>query len=55
VEFADGWVNIRKSNTEPYVRLIVEARDAALLAARTAQLRGVLAPFCAAPEQKIFG
>ena len=24
VEYADGWVNIRKSNTEPYLRLIVE-------------------------------
>lgn len=24
VEYAEGWVNIRKSNTEPYLRLIVE-------------------------------
>ena len=28
VEYAEGWVNIRKSNTEPYLRLIVEC-DAA--------------------------
>ena len=24
VEYAEGWFNIRKSNTEPYLRLIVE-------------------------------
>ena len=24
LEFAEGWVNIRKSNTEPYLRLIAE-------------------------------
>ncbi len=26
LEFSDGWVNVRKSNTEPYLRLIVERR-----------------------------
>ena len=26
VEFADGWINVRKSNTEPYLRLLVERR-----------------------------
>ena len=26
IEYEDGWVNIRKSNTEPYLRLIVERR-----------------------------
>ena len=25
IEYAEGWMNIRKSNTEPYLRLIVEA------------------------------
>ena len=24
LEYAEGWVNVRKSNTEPYLRLIVE-------------------------------
>ena len=40
IEYAEGWMNIRKSNTEPYLRLIVEAdtqerlaRWAALLSA----------------------
>ena len=26
VEYADGWINIRKSNTEPYLRLVAERR-----------------------------
>ena len=26
IEFAEGWINVRKSNTEPYLRLIVERR-----------------------------
>ena len=34
LEFADGWVSVRKSNTEPYLRLLVEADDAAKLADR---------------------
>ena len=25
VDFADGWINVRKSNTEPYLRLVAEA------------------------------
>ena len=24
IEFAEGWVNIRQSNTEPYLRLVAE-------------------------------
>ena len=27
LEFADGWINIRKSNTEPYLRLVAEHRS----------------------------
>jgi len=45
IEYADWWVNVRKSNTEPYLRLIVEARDAEMLAARMALLKGALEPF----------
>lgn len=26
LEFVDGWINVRKSNTEPYLRLIAERR-----------------------------
>ena len=28
IEYAEGWVNVRKSNTEPYLRLIVECDTA---------------------------
>ena len=31
IEYAEGWINIRKSNTEPYLRLIVECTTPALL------------------------
>ena len=31
LEFAEGWVNVRKSNTEPYLRLIVECETSARL------------------------
>lgn len=46
VEYPEWWMNVRKSNTEPYLRLIVEARDPALLAARTALLRQSISGFC---------
>ena len=42
VEYADGWVNIRKSNTEPYLRLIVECDTAERLAAWTEILKGAI-------------
>ena len=31
LEFADGWVSVRKSNTEPYLRLLVECRTSEML------------------------
>ena len=45
LELTDGWVNIRKSNTEPYLRLIVEAKDPDVLANRVKVLRDALKPF----------
>lgn len=48
LDYADGWVNIRKSNTEPFLRMIVEARDAATLTGWLSMLEDVLAPFGAA-------
>ena len=44
-DWPDWWCNVRKSNTEPYLRLVAEARTPALLAARKAALEAVLAPF----------
>ncbi|MBR3221044.1 MAG: phosphomannomutase/phosphoglucomutase [Kiritimatiellae bacterium] len=38
VEFPDGWVSIRKSNTEPYLRLVAECAGAERLASWTKRL-----------------
>ncbi|MEI6645885.1 MAG: phosphomannomutase/phosphoglucomutase [bacterium] len=45
VEYAGWWLNVRKSNTEPYLRLIVEARDDVMLKTKLALLRQTLEPF----------
>ena len=42
VEFADGWFNVRKSNTEPYLRLLVECRTSAMLKDWIARLEAAL-------------
>lgn len=42
LEFTDWWFNIRKSNTEPYLRFIAEAKTEALLAEKLAQLKKIL-------------
>ena len=42
-EFADGWVSVRKSNTEPYLRLLVEAGDRETLDRRVEALRRAIA------------
>ena len=39
IEYAEGWVNIRKSNTEPYLRLIVECDTAERLGDWTSILK----------------
>ena len=45
VEFPDWWFNIRPSNTEPYLRLLMEARTEALLAEKRAFIEGILKPY----------
>jgi phosphomannomutase len=45
VEFADWWFNIRPSNTEPYLRLIMEARTEKLLAEKRAFIEKILKPY----------
>jgi phosphomannomutase len=42
LDFADWWISVRKSNTEPYLRVIVEAADAVTLASRRAMVEDVL-------------
>jgi phosphomannomutase len=39
IDFADGWVHLRGSNTEPIVRIIAEARDAATVQALIAKVK----------------
>ncbi len=39
---ADWWFSVRASNTEPLLRLIVEARNVAVLNDRVAELRGLI-------------
>lgn len=41
IDFADGWVHLRKSNTEPIVRIYAEAHDAA----RATELATAVADF----------
>ena len=45
VEFADWWFNIRPSNTEPYLRLIMEARTEDLLKEKRAFIEQILKPY----------
>jgi len=42
VDLGDCWFNVRPSNTEPLLRLRLEAQSADIAAARTAELRGLL-------------
>ena len=45
IEFADWWFNIRPSNTEPYLRLLMEARTEAMLQEKLAEMKEVLKAF----------
>ncbi len=45
IEFADWWFSVRASNTEPWLRLLIEAKDAKLLAAKRAAIENVLSAF----------
>lgn len=45
IEYADWWLNIRPSNTEPYLRLIVEASGKELLSEKTELIKGILSRF----------
>lgn len=45
IEFADWWFNVRPSNTEPYLRLVVEARTKELLAEKFEELSSIINSF----------
>ncbi len=42
VQYADWWFNVRPSNTEPLLRLVLEARTRELMEAKKAELLGIL-------------
>lgn len=45
IEFEDWWFNVRPSNTEPYLRLLMEAKSQGLLDEKMAEAQKVLADF----------
>lgn len=45
IEFKEWWFNVRPSNTEPYLRLLMEARDEALLQEKLAFIKSILKDF----------
>ncbi len=45
IEFEDWWFNVRPSNTEPYLRLVVEARTQEMLDAKVAELKEIIGQF----------
>ncbi len=45
LEYRDWWFNIRPSNTEPYLRLILEANSESLLEQRTCEIKDLLKSF----------
>lgn len=45
IEYKTWWFNVRKSNTEPYLRLVVEAKDKALLDEKFAELSAIIKRF----------
>ena len=47
IEYDTWWANVRPSNTEPYLRLVLEAKTAEELAQRRAEITEILGE----PEQ----
>jgi phosphomannomutase len=45
LDFADWWINVRPSNTEPYLRVVLEAGSPARLAERRTMVERLLQPF----------
>lgn len=42
LEFARWWFNVRPSNTEPYLRLVVEADDEEMLSSKLQEIRNII-------------
>ena len=42
IEFEDWWFNVRKSNTEPVIRLNLEAKTEELMKEKTEEISGLI-------------
>ena len=51
LDYADWWMNIRPSNTEPYLRFIAEARTQEHLDEIMRQVEQLLKPFLESPTE----
>ncbi len=45
IEYSDWWFNIRPSNTEPYLRMLVEAKSKNLLAEKVEEITSIVESF----------
>lgn len=45
LEYADWWFNVRPSNTEPFLRLIVEAKSTELLNQKVEEIKNIISKF----------
>ena len=45
VEYPDWWFNVRKSNTEPYLRIVAEAETEELLQSKLDRIREIIGRF----------
>ena len=45
IEFDSWWFNVRKSNTEPYLRLVAEAKNRELLDEKIKQIKAIIESF----------
>lgn len=45
IEFDSWWFNVRKSNTEPYLRLVAEAKNSKLLDEKVKQIKAIIESF----------
>jgi phosphomannomutase len=45
IEYADWWFNIRPSNTEPYLRLLAEAKTQEMLAEKLKIMKAIIGQY----------
>jgi phosphomannomutase len=47
IDFADSWIHLRKSNTEPIIRLYAEAKSLAVIEQKKSRIEAAIAAFVA--------